>query len=281
LLGSGILKVGTRLFYVGTTGVFMSTDQGDNWNAAGLSTTDIRSIAAINDTLFVGTNGAGIYKSSDWGATWVTINNGLNGATNFRAMESKGNTLFAAGPTGTGVFRSTDFGANWTLLGGGLASGSYRGFASNSQLIVAGSFGGGVFYSTDNGNNWTAINTGLTDLTIFDLELNDSYIIAATNTQGVFRFALSNLNLSTGISEFYVKGIISLFPNPTTNQINVKVDSRLIGTAYTVFDNLGKAMFSGTINNENTSIEMGNLCRGIYMLQIGDSNKQTLKVMKE
>jgi len=39
------------------------------------------------------------------------------------------------------------------LLSGGLASGSYRGFASNSKLIVAGSFGGGVFYTTDNGDN--------------------------------------------------------------------------------------------------------------------------------
>ena len=183
LLGGGILKVGTRLFYVGPTGVFMSTDQGDNWSAAGLSTTDVRSIAAINDTLFVGTNGAGIYKSVDFGANWVAINNGLNGALNFRAMESKGNTLFAGGPTGTGVFRSLDFGANWTLLSGGLASGSYRGFASNTQIIAAGSFGSGVFYSTDNGDNWTTINTGLTDLTIFDLELNVNYIIAATNTQ--------------------------------------------------------------------------------------------------
>ncbi len=280
LLGSGILHVGSRLFYVGPTGVFVSTDQGDNWNAAGLSTTDIRSIAAINDTLFVGTNGAGIYKSSDWGANWAAINNGLNGATNFRAMESKGNTLFAAGPTGTGVFRSTDFGANWTLLGGGLASASYRGFASNSQLIVAGAFGSGVFYSTDNGDNWVEINTGLTDLTIFDLELNDNYIVAATNTQGVFRFALSNLNLS-GISNVDATSSISVYPNPTGDQINVKADSKLIGAAYTIYDNLGKAVFSGIINTENTLIEMENLARGIYMLSIGDNMRQTLKVIKE
>lgn len=64
-------------------------------------------------------------------------------------------------------------------MGGGLASVSYRGFASNSQLIVAGSFTIGVFYSTDNGDNCTAINTGLTYLTIFDLELNDNFVIAA------------------------------------------------------------------------------------------------------
>jgi hypothetical protein len=281
LLGSGILKVGTRLFYVGPTGVFISTDQGDNWNVAGLPTTDIRCITAINDTLFVGTNGAGIYKSIDWGVNWVTVNNGLGASVNFRALESKGNILFAGGPTGTGVYRSTDFGANWTLLGGGLASGSYRGFASNSQLIVAGSFGGGVFYSTDDGNNWTTINTGLTDLTIFDLELNDNYIIAATNTQGVFRFALSNLSLSTGISDLDVKNAISLFPNPTTNQINVKADYKLIGTAYIVYDNLGKSVFSGIINNENTLIEMENLPGGIYMLSVGNSSKQIIKIIKQ
>jgi hypothetical protein len=281
LLGSGILKVGSKLFYVGPTGVFVSSDQGDNWNPAGLSTTDIRCIAAINDTLFVGTNGAGIYKSVNWGVNWVSVNNGLTGATNFRAIESKGNVLFAGGPPGTGVFRSLDFGANWTLLSGGLASGSYRGFASNNQLIVAGSFGGGVFYSTDNGNNWTVINTGLTDLTIFDLELNDDYIIAATNTQGVFRFALSNLNLFTGVSDVVVKNNISLFPNPTANQINVKAGANLLGSTFSVFDNTGRIVLSGQINSENTVIELGGLSLGIYFLKLADNPKQTLKIIKE
>ena len=281
LLGSGILKVGTRLFYVGPTGVFMSTDQGDNWSAAGLSTTDVRSIAAINDTLFVGTNGAGIYKSVDFGANWVAINNGLNGALNFRAMESKGNTLFAGGMTGTGVFRSLDFGANWTLLSGGLASGSYRGFASNSQLIVAGSFGSGVFYSTDNGDNWTTINTGLTDLTIFDLELNDNYIIAATNTQGVFRFPLSNLNLSTDISDFYDKSTVSIYPNPTANLINVNTNLELIGSVYNVYDNTGKSVLTGKITSEKTILELSNLKEGIYFLNVGENHKQTFKIIKE
>jgi len=282
LLTSGIINVGSNLFVVGPTGVFKSSDNADNWSAAGLSTTDIRSIAAINDTLFVGTNGAGIYKSVDWGVNWVSVNNGLGSATNFRAIESKGNTLFAAGPTGTGVFRSLDFGSNWILLsGGGLASGSYRGFASNSQLIVARSFGGGVFYSTDNGDNWTVINSGLTDLTIFDLELNDSYIIAATNTQGVFRFALSNLNLSTGIDDI-IKNTIAIYPNPTTNQINIKTDTKLLGSIYFVYDNTGKSILSGRVDSENTVVKLGNLSGGIYLLRIGDTNfNQTFKVIKE
>lgn len=80
-------------------------------------------------------------------------------------------------------------------------------------------------------------------MTIFDLELNDNYIIAATNTQGVFRFALSNLNLTSGFSDSDVNDAISIFPNPTANHINVKVDYKLIGTAYTIYDHLGKSVF--------------------------------------
>jgi len=280
LLGSGILMVGTRLFYVGPTGVFMSTDQGDNWNAAGLSTTDVRCITAINDTLFVGTNGAGIYKSIDWGANWVPINNGLGGSTNFRAIESQGDILFAGGQIGTGVYRSKDFGANWTLLGGGLASGSYRGFASNSQLIIAGSFGAGVFYSTDNGNNWTAINSGLTDLTIFDLELNDNYIIAATNTQGVFRFPLSSLNLSTEIQDIDTKSTISIFPNPAANEINISVNLELLASVYNVYDCSGKTMLTGKIDSEKTILELDHLEEGIYFLIVGEYHQRKFIIIK-
>ena len=279
LLTAGIINVGTKLFVAGPTGVFMSADSAENWIAAGLPTTDVRSITAINDTLFVGTNGAGIYKSIDFGVNWTAINNGLGSAANFRAIESKGNTLFAGGSTGTGVFRSTDFGANWTLLSGGLATASYRGFASNNQLIVAGSWGSGVFYSTDNGDNWTVINNGLTDLTIFDLELNDSYIIAATNTQGVFCFPLSNLNLSTGILEPLNKHTIELYPNPTTNQINLKAAVTLLGSVYTVFNNIGKPILSEKIQSEHTIIETSQLSKGVYFIQVGRNNKNVSKII--
>ena len=192
LLSSGILSVQGHLFVVSPTGVFRSDNQGDGWSAAGMVGVDVRCIAAVDSTLFVGTNGSGIFRSTDFGASWTAVNTGLTG-TNFRAIESVGGTLFAGGQIGTGVFRSTNLGATWTLLRGGLPSGSYRGFATDGRVIVAGSFSDGVFYSVNYGASWTAINTGLTDLSIFDLTIHQGTLLAATNTQGVFRFAMSNL----------------------------------------------------------------------------------------
>jgi hypothetical protein len=115
-------------------------------------------------------------------------------ATNIRAIQATGSTLFAGGQVGTGVYRSTNLGVSWTLLGGGLPSGSYRGFASDDRLIVAGSFGAGVYCSVDNGDHWRAINAGLADLTIFDLEIHQGHILAATNTRGVFRLPIASLS---------------------------------------------------------------------------------------
>ncbi|NBV63146.1 MAG: hypothetical protein EBR71_01465 [Planctomycetes bacterium] len=193
-LTSGILSVDSYLFVVTPTGVFKSTNHGDTWSSSGLSSIDVRSIAAIRGVLVAGTNGSGAYRSVDWGSTWTACNSGST-STTYRAMESDGTTLFAGGQVGTGVYRSTNLGQSWTLLSGGLPSGSYRGFASRPGVIVAGSFGAGVFYSKDDGDHWTALNDGLTDLSIYDLEFNDAYLVVATNTKGAFRIPLSVLGL--------------------------------------------------------------------------------------
>lgn len=212
LLCSGILSVPPNLFVVGTGGVFRSANQGDLWATAGLAGVDVRCIAAIGSTLFAGTNGTGVYKSSDLGVTWTPVNNGLT-SSSVRALEAKGTTLFAGGQIGTGVFRSVDLGVQWTLLGGGLPAGTYRGFASNADMVFAASFGTGAYCSIDNGDHWVAINSGLGDLSLFDLEVHQGYLVAATNTQGCFRFPLDKLPFAVfGAGCQGSNGIPSLFP---------------------------------------------------------------------
>jgi hypothetical protein len=267
LLSSGVLAASSHLFLVGPTGVSRSDDQGDNWSAAGMAGIDVRSICAIQDTLFVGTNGSGIYKSTDWGVSWTAINNGLGSAANFRAIESKGTTIFAGGPIGTGVFRSTDFGVTWTLLTGGLPSGSYRGFGSNSQLIVAGSFGAGVSYSLDNGDTWTVINNGLTDSTIFDIEINDHYIVAATNSAGVFRFPLSALNIPTGMTDPMHINETICFPNPTTGLLQIRAVDGLPDAAYEVVGLEGKTLLKGDLHEKTTVLDLSGWSAGTYFLR--------------
>ena len=201
LLGSAISFIAPDIFVATPTGVFRSGDEGDTWQSAGLQGKDVRCIAGRPGLILAGTNGDGMFKSTDGGSTWFPVTAGLMTA-NFRAMEIKGSTFFAAGGIGTGIYRSTDGGTSWVLLTGGLeGAGTFRGFAANAQLIAAAGFGSGVFYSVDNGDRWIKLNDGLGDLTLFDVELTPTHLVAATNTRGVFRYELSNLNLGTSPAE--------------------------------------------------------------------------------
>lgn len=272
LLCHGMISVDSYLFVGTPNGLFKSNDQGENWESAGMDGEDSRCVTNIADTLFVGTNGNGIFKSIDFGDTWTSVNNGLS-STNFRAIESKGNTLFAGGQIGTGVFRSTDFGNSWELLDGGLATGSYRGFASNNQLIFAGSFGSGVYYSIDNGDNWTALNNGLLDETIFDIDINSNYIVAATNTKGVFRYSINDLNLN--ILEIDLSNM-TIYPNPSKEKITIEHNGK--GTQkFLILSMQGKIIRSGIMYNKSQQIDISDLEPSLYYIQIDTEVQQFTK----
>ena len=102
-----------------------------------------------------------------------------------------------------------------------------------------------------------------------------------TGNLGNTDFWVVKLSTTVGVNEITKLSEYSVYPNPTTNQITIKSTTKLIGTVYTVFDNMGKLVLSGQINTENTVIELGNLSGGIYLLNVGENNKQTFKVIKE
>jgi hypothetical protein len=84
-----------------------------------------------------------------------------------------------------------------------------------------------------------------------------------------------------GINETINDKLFSIYPNPAQSIVNVKADAKLIGTFYTIYDNTGKVVLSGTINSENISVDLGNLAAGIYLFNVRENVKQTFKVIKE
>ena len=120
------------------------------------------------------------------------------------------------------------------------------------------------------GNSGFFLKGKLDDIGIWDSALNSNEVNAIYNSGN-----------STNVQNGYSKSNISVYPNPAKNVINVKTaDTKLLGMAYSIYDNAGKVVLSGKITSENTSIELGNLAAGIYMLSIADNMKQTFKVIK-
>jgi hypothetical protein len=74
---------------------------------------------------------------------------------------------------------------------------------------------------------------------------------------------------------------INIYPNPATNQINVQINQSLMGSSYTITNQIGKTVLSGKLNTEKSTIEIGNLSGGIYLFSIDNNAKQTFKVIKK
>jgi Concanavalin A-like lectin/glucanases superfamily/Secretion system C-terminal sorting domain len=106
-------------------------------------------------------------------------------------------------------------------------------------------------------------------------------IISSGSCTDTSNVAILTVNNNVGINEFTQDNLFSVYPNPAHSQINVKADTKLLGSIFTVYDNTGKVVLSGKIISENTTIELGNLSGGIYLFSVGENLKQTFKVIKE
>ena len=138
--------------------------------------------------LFVGTYGAGLFRSTDNGNSWKLLNTGLtNPIVLGLAIHSSG-ALFTATEGGEGIFRSTDNGESWTAVNGvpsnfGTIS---MAFDSSGNLFVS-TANGGVFRSTDRGDSWMAPTGNWQGYFFRSLTVNSSGYIFAGGSFGVYR----------------------------------------------------------------------------------------------
>ncbi len=175
-----IAIIGT-IFFAGTknNGVFLSTNQGSNWASAGLSSYNVNSLLVNGTNLFAGTYG-GVFLSTNNGANWIAYNIGLNN-TNVNALAINNNYLFAG--TDGGVFLSTNNGTNW--ISTGLSYKSIKSLIVTGLYVFAGTDGGEVLRTSNNGTNWNYC-TGFSQRPINSLFLNGNYLFSGSNGDGIF-----------------------------------------------------------------------------------------------
>jgi photosystem II stability/assembly factor-like uncharacterized protein len=162
--------------------------------------------------------------SSNDGATWTSVNNGIDKESSISAITVIGNKLLAAshgsglfvtadsgavwtpesvgtveirelrtisanvfaGTDMLGAFRSADSGATFTAINSGLGSKWIQCYANQGSNIFAGTGDAGVYRSANAGNTWAVINTGLTGVNVTDILCTGTKVYAATFDAGLF-----------------------------------------------------------------------------------------------
>jgi len=73
---------------------------------------------------------------------------------------------------------------------------------------------------------------------------------------------------------------LSLYPNPASTNVTIETKVYLKAETYRIIDPSGRILLSGILSGKKTTIDLSGIPEGIYLFQLGDLNKQTLKVIK-
>lgn len=182
----GLAVKDSKLYAATLGGVFLLGNNGQSWATSGVSLTNkaVNVIVTSGGNQFAGTLGSSVFRSSDQGQSWASVNQGLPPNANIQSIVTNGSTLWAAA-FGDGVYRSTDQGENWAAGNAGLSNKSVNELFVNGATVYAGT-DDGVFRSTDDGRSWSQIKAGLTNARVISFTASSGAVYAGTDG-GVFR----------------------------------------------------------------------------------------------
>jgi cysteine-rich repeat protein len=193
------------------------------WTSHGPEGGDVQALAIdpmTPTTLYAGTPGGGVFKSTNGGGTWGAT--GLtNTSVNALAIDPMTPTTLYAGKAYQGVFKSTDGGDTWGATGlSGTEVLALPIDPTTPTTLYAGTGwpSGGVYKSTDGGDTWNVANSGLSG--IVDALAIDPKIpttLYAGTFDGVFKSTDGGDSWSaTGLTNTTSTSVRALAIDPTT-----------------------------------------------------------------
>ncbi len=161
-LDSGIINndvlsltfIGTNLFARTKDGFAYTSNQGDTWHTRTTATLPGKTtqITTAAGRIFVG--GSGLYRTSDLGITWDTMQGSLAKFSTVTALAASDSTLYAGSstPSESRLFISSDLGATW-LPDPSVQGLVYAIYANGDRVIVFAN--DAISISNDRGKTWS------------------------------------------------------------------------------------------------------------------------------
>jgi hypothetical protein len=293
--GSSWSEVGAGIGALNANGVINAIfiDTADNIYAAGTFTDDL---ADTSGNLIV----------EKWnGVSWTKL-----GSSGVAPLNHEGQIFSITGDLQGNVYASGYFtnssgydyvakwdGTAWSELGtgGGALNANSSIFSlcfdTSKNLHAAGNFtnaSGHTYVAKWDGTGWTELGSGSyalnADNSIFSICADLAGNIYAgggfLDTSGHSYVAKYNNPALTGIVPLHRSIEISVFPNPTGNELNV---TGLIASAkYRVSNALGATVSLGALENGSNTIFLGGIAAGVYILEVNDGGQHNIfRVVKE
>ena len=210
--------------------LYRTSDRGRTWSRIGTLPSGPTAILIDPSnplTIYAASFGQGIFKSSDGGVNWTTINTGL-GSLGIRVLAldlSSTSKLFATTATG-GVFKTIDGGASWETANVGLEGLEVFGLAldpTNGSVAYVGATqssslaGRGIYKTVNSGASWSRILDGAVPyfLAIHPARPSTIYAAGETGFGGMRKSVDGGANWTpagAGLPAFYILSGLALDP---------------------------------------------------------------------
>lgn len=150
------------LYFSSNTSLYRSTNGGQKWIPLQLHPMLSITVACYcfgrGGTIYVGTLGHGVFRSTDDGAHWSQMNFGLfNPYVYSLAIDLDG--MIYAGTDG-GVYRTSETGGIWSISYTGLFNGHIMSLCVSKDGYIFASTADGVYRSKDDGVTWLSVSSG-------------------------------------------------------------------------------------------------------------------------
>lgn len=104
------------------------------------------------------------------------------------------------------------------------------------------------------------------------------------HTTGSYPFYIDmwivKLSPNVFVNQYNIEETMNIFPNPTSNIINIQTETKYFGETYQIISILGQVVAKGTINSEDLKIDVSGLGKGVYILEIGNIKTTRQKFLR-
>ncbi len=222
-------------------GVYLTINNGLQWiprnTGLGIDTVHVNCISSVDNSIFIGTDKYGIFKTTNLGDKWEQKKDNSIGPTSVYSMTSDNGKLYVL-TEDAGIYTSPDKGENWNSINNGDIFGIsvYTIRVINGTVYVGGEYGH-IYKTTDNGLNWTDLKSSPLVFGVKTIDVNGTNIIAGTSN-GVF------ISKNNGVSWAIVNSGLK-----NTDITDVKFQGSLIylatrGGGIYISDNLGSNWYA-------------------------------------
>ncbi|WAC00947.1 T9SS type A sorting domain-containing protein [Lacinutrix neustonica] len=102
-----------------------------------------------------------------------------------------------------------------------------------------------------------------------------------TGTVNEWSIELCTTTVTLGVDEFNIENSLSIYPNPSNGEFNIKFNGSTDKVQVKVFDIRGRSVLNSAFENSskvfNETINLGNVQSGMYLLNINDGSRTVTK----